>query len=95
MVGPAVGSTAIVGISFAVVYWQFAFAFGIEIAGGTIRLVAQRHSAGQSVAARLADDEEAGDIAASTAHTYFDYVAGFLGYYVREGLLNTDPGRKN
>ncbi|WP_317176149.1 tyrosine-type recombinase/integrase [Halomontanus rarus] len=46
-------------------------------------------------ASRLADDEETGDIAASTAHTYFDYVAGFLGYCVREGLLDTNPARKN
>lgn len=53
MVGLAVGSTAIVGISFAVVYWQFAFAFGIGIAGGTIGLVAQRYSAGKSAGASL------------------------------------------
>ncbi|SER81013.1 MATE family efflux transporter [Natrinema salaciae] len=53
MVGLALGSTAIVGISFAVVYWQFAFAFAIGIAGGTIGLVAQRYSAGQSAAASL------------------------------------------
>lgn len=43
MVGLAVGAAGIVGISFAVVYWQFAFAFGIGIAGGTIGLVAQRY----------------------------------------------------
>ncbi|WP_276256738.1 tyrosine-type recombinase/integrase [Halomontanus rarus] len=39
-------------------------------------------------ASKLDDDEEAGDIAASTAHTYFDYC-------VREGLLDTNPARKN
>nr|WP_317176199.1 hypothetical protein [Halovivax sp. KZCA124] len=31
----------------------------------------------------------------STAYIYFDYVAGFLGYCVREGLLDTNPARKN
>lgn len=41
MVGVAVGSAGLVGISFAVVYWQFAF--GLGIAGGTIGLVAQRY----------------------------------------------------
>lgn len=48
MVGLAVGSAGIVGISFAVVYWQFAFAFGIGIAGGTIGLVAQRYGVDQT-----------------------------------------------
>ncbi|MBX0349257.1 MATE family efflux transporter [Haloarcula pellucida] len=53
MVGLAVGSAGIVGISFAVVYWQFAFAFGIGIAGGTIGLVAQRYSADRNTDASL------------------------------------------
>lgn len=48
MVGLSVGSAAIVGMSFAVVYWQFAFAFGIGIAGATIGLVAQRYRADHS-----------------------------------------------
>jgi Na+-driven multidrug efflux pump len=51
MVGLAVGSAGIVGISFAVVYWQFAF--GIGIAGGTLGLVAQHHGADQSAEASL------------------------------------------
>jgi len=53
MVGLAVGSSAIVGISFAIVYWQFAFAFSIGIAGGTIGLVAQHYSADRTAKTRL------------------------------------------
>lgn len=53
MVGIAVGSAGIVGISFAVVYWQLAFAFGIGIAGGTIGLVAQQYSADRTGHASL------------------------------------------
>lgn len=47
MVGLAVGSSAIVGLGFAVVYWQVAFAFGLGLAGGTIGCVAQRYGANQ------------------------------------------------
>ncbi len=48
MIGLSLGYTAVAGITFAVVYWQFAFAFGLGLAGGTIAMVAQHYSSGRS-----------------------------------------------
>lgn len=47
MVGLAVGPAAIAGLAFASVYWGFANAFSLGLAGGTISQVAQRYGAGQ------------------------------------------------
>lgn len=45
MVGLAVGPTAIAGLAIASIYWQFANAFSIGLAGGTISQVSQRYGA--------------------------------------------------
>lgn len=47
MVGLAVGPAAIAGLAFASIYWQFANAFTIGLAGGTLAQVAQQYGAGQ------------------------------------------------
>lgn len=47
MVGLAVGPAAIAGLAIASIYWQFANAFSIGMAGGTISQVSQRYGANQ------------------------------------------------
>lgn len=45
MVGVAVGPAAIAGLAFASIFWGFANAFSLGLAGGTISLVSQRFGA--------------------------------------------------
>jgi integrase len=43
----------------------------------------------------LREDQIGGEIAASTANTYFAYVRAFLSFCVREELLNSNPAKTN
>lgn len=47
MVGLAVGPAAIAGLAFASIYWGFANAFSLGLAGGTIAQVSQRYGVGE------------------------------------------------
>lgn len=49
----------------------------------------------RSYAKHLETKAEGGQITASTAHTYFNYISGFLGYCVRDALLDTNPALKD